>query len=270
VTGPTVTRDELLALVDEQHAEVRSFLTWAQEVERRALEVGKPHWSLRLQNRQDIAHAAEAATLFPERWWGIVVCTAFGSTIGAKAVATAFPHPLAPEEAWAALEGINFPRRSVGHHRIQPGVKGAKRALVAACEDHDLLHRVLHDTGQTFEARYSAIRDARLPQWGRTTAFDLLLRAGALGVGGETYGPTIAHLAGSTGPRRGFEKVWGRAVTPENADWCEELLHAWTVHWHEVAERVEIEWNVGDAYTSGDFENALCIWQERRHDAPAD
>jgi hypothetical protein len=43
----------------------------------------------------------------------------------------------------------------------------------------------------------------------RRTSFDLLLRAGALGIGGQHYKPEIAYLGGSTGPKRGFARVWG-------------------------------------------------------------
>ena len=266
MTALAVSREELFALVDERENEVRAFLLWAREAEQRALDAAKPWWSMRLQNRPDIGHAAEAADLFPERWWGVVVFTAFGSKIGAATVAPHFQRPLPEEEARATLGRLEFPRRSVGHHRIQPGVTGAKKALVAACADHELFHEVLHADGESFESRYWRIRNARMPQWGRTTTFDLLLRAGALGVGGERYGPTIAYLAGSTGPKAGFKKVWGRAVnTPEEADWGEAVLRAWGEHWFEVAERLGVDWDVGAPYDPGAFENSLCIWQEPRH-----
>ena len=117
--------------------------------------------------------------------------------------------------------------------------------------------------------RYWRIRDARLPQWGRTTTFDLLLRAGALAVGGKKYGPTIAHLAGSTGPKSGFKRVWGQEITRENAEWGESLLRAWTDNWFEVAKRVGVDWDVGAPYDPGAFENALCVYQERRHHSSA-
>jgi hypothetical protein len=259
-----VTREELLALVDERREEVRDFLLWARDTERAALDAAKPSWSLRLENRPDIPDAADAATLFPERWWGLVVFTAFGSKVGAAAAAAEFRRPLPEEEARAALERIDFPPRSVGHHRSRPGLKGAKRALVSASEDSELFHDALHVTGEPFEARYARIRSARLLEWGRTTTFDLFLRAGALGIGGETYRPTSAYLAESTGPRSGFEEVWGRPITRQNADWGEALLRAWTEHWFEVAERVGVDWDVGAAYDPGTFENSLCTFRERR------
>jgi hypothetical protein len=257
-----VTREELLALADERRDEVRSFLNWARAVEADAIESDRPGWSLRLANRPDIDAAAEAAARFPEQWWGVVVFTAFGSPLGAATVAPHFKHPLPPEDARAVLDSISFPRGSVGHHRIRPGVKGAKRALTAACADHQLFHNILH-TDEDFETRYWRLRDAGCEQWGRTTCLDLLLRAGALGVGGTKYAPQIAYLNGSTGPKSGFKMVWGREITNENAEWGEALLWAWTEHWRDVADRVGATW-VGEPYTSGDFENALCIWQEPR------
>lgn len=260
--APRVTREELLALVDERRAALSSFLNWAHAVEQRATESDRPDWSLRLANRPDIAAAAEAAALFAEQWWGAVVFTAFGSKLGAATVAPHFQRPLPPADARAALDRISFPRGSVGHHRIQPAVKGAKKALVAACADHKLFYDVLH-SDEDFESRYWRLRNARCEQWARTTCFDLLLRAGALGVGGSNYAPQIAYLNGSTGPKSGFKEVWGREITTENADWGEALLWAWTKHWRDVADRVGVEWD-DEPYTSGDFENALCIWQERR------
>jgi hypothetical protein len=261
LTAARVSREELVALVDERSGEVSSFLEWAHAVEQRAIESNRPDWSLRLANRPDIGAAEEAAALFPERWWGVVVFTAFGSKLGAATVAPHFQRSLPPDEARAVLDRISFPRGSVGHHRIQPAVKGARKALVAACADHELFDEVLH-SDEDFGTRYWRLRNARCEQWGRTTCFDLLLRAGALGVGGSNFAPQIAYLNGSTGPKSGFKKIWGREITAANADWGEALLWAWTEHWREVADRVRVEWE-GDPYKSGDFENALCIWQER-------
>jgi hypothetical protein len=89
---------------------------------------------------------------------------------------------------------------------------------------------VLH-SDEDFETRYWRLRNARCEQWGRTTCFDLLLRGGALGVGGRKYAPQIAYLNGSTGPKSGFKKIWGLEITAENAEWGEALLWAWTEHW---------------------------------------
>jgi hypothetical protein len=250
-----VSRRELLGLVDERREEVRAFLDWADAAENSG-------WSLRMRNRPDIRHAAEAAALFPEPWWGLVVFTCFGSVKGARTVSEAFAEPLPADDAAAVLASLRFERGSVGHHRIQPAVKGAKHALVAACDRHELFHDVMHsDDG--FEGRYARLLGADAPQWKRTTAFDLLLRAGALGIGGRQYEPEFAYLAGSTGPKAGFKKIWGREITPSNAAWGEALLRAWTEEWDDEAKRVGGSWT-GDPYRPADFENALCIWHERR------
>src|SRR5262249_43749146 len=137
-------------------------------------------------------------------------------------------HPLPPLEAATVLERLSFPRRSVGGHRIQPGVKGALRALVAACEAHELFFEMLH-AAEDFDARYLTLRSAKLPQWGRTTSFDLFLRAGAIGIGGRPYKPDYAYLGGSTGPKSGFTRVFGEALaTDAQVAWAESLLWRWT------------------------------------------
>jgi hypothetical protein len=73
-----------------------------------------------------------------------------------------------------------------------------------------------------FDSRYRRLLGSRLTQWGRTTCFDLLLRAGALGVGGERYLPELAYLASSTGPRKGFAIVFGVAPDRGTERWAEE------------------------------------------------
>jgi len=196
---------------------------------------------------------------------GLVVYSCFDSITGTDVAAVAFQEPLPPEHAEAVLSQLTFPRGSVGGHRIQPAVTGAKRALVAACGGADVLNCVLLGDG-SFEERYARIRNARLPQWGRTTTFDLVLRAGALGIGGSFYEPDFAQLDGSTGPKKGFRKIWGVEITTENAAWGEALLRAWTDEWQQVAAEVGVDWE-GEPYTPADFENTLCIWQERRYDS---
>jgi hypothetical protein len=262
MSGPRVPRHQLLAIAAERAHEVRDFLEFAANHERAAERTGERHRSLRLENRPDIRAAARAAALFPEAWWGITVYTCFGSECGAKAVAETFRRPLPGPAAEALLAAITLPRGAIGHHRIQPGHTGAKKALAAASDNADLFHNVLTDRGTTFEQRYARIRSAHLPQWGRTTTFDLVLRAGALGISGETYGPETAFLEGSTGPRRGFERIFGTDLHERGADWGEALLWSWTAHWSDVAAQVGVDWE-GAPYNSGDFENALCIYQER-------
>lgn len=257
-----VSEAQLLQLVDTRRENVRKFLEWAQSHEREAARTGEPHRSLRLENRPDIPAAARASAHFPELWWGITVYTCFGSEIGARAVADAFQAPLPVTDAEAALARINLPRRAIGHHRIQPGHTGAKIALVSASEHADFFYQVLFAVTDTFEQRAKQIRDARLPQWGRTTTFDLLLRAGDLGIGGANYRPTTAHLEGSTGPKRGFARVFGITIEERGADWGEAVLAAWTERWTAVADAVGANWD-GAPYDPGDFENALCIYQEK-------
>lgn len=253
---PRLSREELLALVDERADAVRDYLLWAQAHD-------SEDGSHRMLERPDIADAAKAAELFPEQWWGVVVFTCFGSTLGATTVAQAFQRPLPPPDAEAELERTTFRRGSIGHHRIQPAHKGAKQALVAACLDHGLFHDVLHGR-EDFHTRYLRLRAARMRQWGRTTSFDLLLRAGALGVGGEHYKPEYAYLSGSTGPKAGFTRVWGRPLkTDEAVAWAEALLRVWTEEWQEVAERVGVAWQ-RPPLEPCDQENFLCIYQERR------
>jgi hypothetical protein len=256
LTSSRVPTSELLNRVRERRSQVRAFLVWAAAAEK--------SWSLRMSNRPDIVRARHAVSLFPEEWWGLVVYSCFDSITGTDVAAPAFQEPLPPEYAEAVLGQLVFPRGSVGGHRIQPAVTGAKRALVAACAGAGVLKSVLLGDG-AFEERYARIRSARLPQWGRTTTFDLLLRAGALGIG-DFYEPEFAQLDGSTGPKKGFRKIWGVEITSENAAWGEALLRAWTAEWQQVAAELRVDWE-GEPYTPADFENTLCIWQERRYES---
>jgi hypothetical protein len=207
---------------------LRDFLIWAGEREREGS-------SLRHDARRDIREAQEAAGWFPEPWWAVVVFSCFGSLRGTEAVKEVFPEPLDPGEAEHLLHGIDLPARAIGHHRIRPGHTGAKHALVSACAYAGDFRRILLE-GRGFHDRYQALRGLRAPQWGRTTCFDLLLRTGALAMGGHHYAPDRAYLHESTGPRKGFEAVWGIRVTTKNAEWCASLLRHWTEHWYEVAE----------------------------------
>jgi hypothetical protein len=261
VTTTPITRSELLALATKRRQPVRRYLRWALENERLAVRDGRAYSSLRMECRSDIRDAGEAAELFAEQWWGVVVFTCFGSKLGAETVAPRFQCPRDPASAEAELADIAFPRGSVGHHRIQSTLKGAKQALVAACDQHALFRSVLHSTDD-FDARYRRLREARVRQWGRTTCFDLLLRAGALGVGGKRRLPDLAYLAGSTGPRKGFTDVFGVDPDQRNAPWAEAVLSAWADHWDAVAERVGIEWGGKPLYPR-DQENFLCVYQER-------
>jgi len=256
VTPPRLDRDELLALVEQRADAVRAYLEWARDND-------TEQWSARMSERPDIRRAAETLKLFPEDWWGLVVYSCFDSTTGAATVAPHFQEPLEPDHAEAVLAQLDFPRGSVGGHRIQPAVKGAKQALVAACAGNEHFHEVLHSS-EGFDARYRCLRGAQLRQWGRTTSFDLLLRAGVLGIGGQHYRPEYAYLGGSTGPKSGFARVWGVTLHDDaTVAWAESLLRAWTEDWGEVAERVGVSWEKGPLEPC-DQENFLCIYQERR------
>ncbi len=247
-------RDEILALVDQRATAVRDYLLWARQND-------TDERSFRMARRGDIRDAGQAADRFPEDWWGVVVFTCFGSVLGARAVAPQFQSPLPSAQAEAVLNGINFLRGSVGHHRIQPAVTGAKEALVSACRHHAFFHDVLH-SGEDFDTRYRRLREAHPRQWGRTTSFDLLLRTGTLGIGGQRYKPEYAYLAGSTGPRAGFEHIWDRSLSDSaTVDWAEALLRTWNDEWAAVAERVGVEWAMPPLEPS-DQENFLCIYQE--------
>ncbi len=245
-----MSRDEWQHVIRGRSQEVARFLTWANKYEL----TGE---SLRWSRRQDIKDAATASQWFEEQWWGLVVFSCFGRLEGAEFVAQQFRRPRS--DAATVLAGLRLPPGSIGHHRVQTGHRGAKQALGAACERSDEFERILLH-GTDFPTRYSALRALWAPFWGRTTCFDLVLRAGALGVGGKTYGPDRAYL--ETGPARGFAAVTDITVTAANSEWCEGLLNWWSENWLEVAELVGAEWQAGAPYDAGDFENALCIYQE--------
>ena len=249
-----VSDNELFNLVEQRRAQVRMFLDWAERREDRGQ-------SMYLANRVDILDAREAAALYPNAWWGVVVFTCFGSLNSARALRQHFREPVDIESAKLLLNSVAFSSPKVGHHRIQPGLRGAKIALVAACERSDLIQEVLF-TEQSFDDRFQRLRGAHLPQWGRTTSFDLLLRTGALSIGNQHYEPEIAYLDGSTGPMRGFEIIWGCTVNDQTASRCEGVLQAWHRNWTSVAGRVGVHWT-DRPYAPGDLENALCIYQER-------
>lgn len=256
-----ITRSDLLALAGKRSTPIRRYLQWALANEHLAARDDGVGSSLRMECRSDIRDAAAAAALFPEQWWGVVVFTCFGSNLGTETAAPSFQRHRDAAEAQAELDRIVFPTGSVGQHRIQATLRGAKEALVAACERHDLFHSVLH-SHHDFDQRYRTLRAARVRQWARTTCFDLLLRAGALGVGGERYLPELAYLAGSTGPRKGFAAVFGVDPDHGSSPWAEAVLAAWAENWRAVADRVGADWDGPPLYPR-DQENFLCVYQER-------
>lgn len=249
-----VTDDEWAALIGIRRRQVARFLAWTAE--REGVD------SMRLANRGDITRVRRITDAFSEPWWAAVVYSCFDSEVGTRAVAEAFRDPVSAEEATHLLSGIELPAGSVRGHRTQPAHKGARVALLSACARAPDFETILK-TGSSFHDRYVKLRGLQAKQWGRTTCYDLLVRTGQLKIGGgERYEPDRAYLADSTGPRKGFQLIWGIEVTRSNADECEALLRGWTERWQQVADQVRVTWT-GEPYGPGDFENALCIFQER-------
>jgi hypothetical protein len=248
-----VTNEDWINLVGARRHQIAGFLSWVAE--REAVD------SMRLSNRGDIRRVQGILDAFADDWWAAVVYSCFDSQTGALAVADAFQRPVSPKEAAGLLSSIELPPGAVQHHRTQPGHTGAKTALISACACAHDFERILRE-GRAFHDRYEALRGLRAKQWGRTTCFDLLVRTGQLGIGdGNRYEPDRAYLADSTGPRNGFRMIWGIQVTRANADGCEALLRGWTTRWNRIADQVGVTW-YGEPYGPGDFENALCIFQE--------
>jgi hypothetical protein len=248
--------DALDVLVGQRRRQVGDFMRWAAKKEE------NPSDSLRWSRRSDIDAAKQAASGFPEQWWGLTVFTCFWWHEPIADIVEGFQRPLDPGSARRYLDRVRLPVGSISNHRTQRGHKGALIALIAACKHSSEFKRILTADLGGFDPRFRALWRLPAPDWGRTTSFDLILRAGAIGVGGHHYAPEIAYLAGSTGPGRGFERVWGVSVEKKGGPWCEDLLGAWINKWREVAKTVGVRWT-GTPYDAGDLENALCIYQER-------
>src|SRR4051794_17871023 len=101
-----VSHEELMSLVDGRHEEVRLYLEWALANERLAAKEATAARSMRMAARTDLQDAAEASEWFPQRWWGVVVFSCFGSKLGAKTVAPYFLEPLQRDGADAIVETI--------------------------------------------------------------------------------------------------------------------------------------------------------------------
>lgn len=255
---------EFCRLVESRKQELHHFLNWAAGCELSGR-------SLFLKNRGDINDAREAVILYrPWSWWGLIVFSCFGSLDSARRLREVLFQPSTPAEAKDMMESIMYsPGKTVGHHRIRPGLVGAKKAILSACDHKDLFYEVLIKT-DSFDQAYNKLRNANrmrlIPQWGRTTSFDLLIRAGCLSseIGGFYFSPEFAYLAGSSGPKKGFEKVWGIQVGNANASKCENILQIWHSYWLQICEQVFAKWpSQLPPYESGDLENALCIYNER-------
>ena len=198
--------------MERRRDQVREYLVWAKAND-------GEDWTFRMAARPDIEHAAEAADAFAEWWWGVVVFTCFGSKRGAATVATQFARPLPAPEAEVVLERIVFPRGAIGHHRIQPALKGAKQALVAACVDHELLYDLLHSRDD-FDTRYVRLRAVAAPTVGPHDLVRSPAPAGALALDGTRYRPVYAYLGGSTGPQGGLRS----GLRPAAQDRCGRRL----------------------------------------------
>lgn len=246
-------------LIDDCEEPLGRFVEWAG-----ACEEGGVATSLRFENRSDMRRCREVLGLFEEPWWGVVVYSCFDSTIGTRVVADVFAEPIPPEAAERELDATDFPPSSVQYHRAQVGHRGAKCSLASACDKEQYLRPIFTNAGDGFEERFDQLMANRPSWWARTTCFDALARAGVLEIAGVSYRPRKAHLAGSTGPAAGFRDLFGVNVTDSNAAACEELLRRWTASWHEVVERLGLVWDQAP-YDSADFENALCLFQERPH-----
>jgi hypothetical protein len=244
------------ALVRSRRRFVREFLDWAAEHE----ASGR---SLRLEHRDDVVRCQSIIGLFETPWWAVCVYSCFDSCLGARVAAADFRRPASAWEARRALADLDLPPGSVQHHRGQIGRKRSKRSLQSVCEHASELESTLCDPGSSFDERFRTLRSMRIEDWGRTTSFDALVRAGVLEIGGRGYRPTFAYLRDSTGPTAGFRKIWGCEVRASNADACESLLRTWTERWHETVRATGARWS-GRAYDSGDLENALCVYQERQ------
>lgn len=247
---------EWWSLVDSRRRPLGQFLAWARDRER------QPETSLRLANRDDLSRAREILPLFEEPWWGVVVYSCFDSVVGARAVSKAFATPLPAPRARASLARLRLSVGSVQYHRTQAGHRGAKLALHSASANAKLFFDVLHHR-EGFADRFAELRRMNLQQWGRTTCFDLLIRAGLLEVSGNRYEPDRVYLASSTGPKEGFRRIWGRKVTASNEEACEAMLRTWSQKWKAVARRLGVTWRA-ESYGPGDLENALCIFQDKR------
>jgi hypothetical protein len=249
-----VSTDDLFSLALKRREQVHSFLRWASQRESRGD-------SMYLANRQDIKEGHLATTLFPDEhaWWAIVAFSCFGSLESTQAVAEILSDPTKIDQE--LVMSISRWRLTVGGHRIQPAVRGALEALQSACANAGFFRMVLLEPA-SFDDRFKRLRASHLPQWGRTTCFDLLLRAGALGIGGMNYEPAMAYLSDSTGPKAGFEMIWGCNLTKKTTPWAEGLLRAWYCNWNSVVQRTGASWT-GRPYMPGDLENALCIYQHR-------
>jgi hypothetical protein len=132
--------------------------------------------------------------------------------------------------------------------------------MLSVCQYRDDIARI----GRLMSSVEDAVQQLlalRARQVGRTTAFDLALRAGQF-LHPQPIEPATAHLKGSTGPASGFDQVWGFNPAGPLSARGEGVVRRWTSEWAEVASVVEVDWP-WRPFSAGDLENALCIYQDR-------
>ena len=219
---------------------LHQFLSWAARTEAAG---GDRNRSLRLAARDDLAAVRSVIDLFPHRWWGICVYSAVDRAQGARMLAEFVPVPVPVDEADKVVPvAASWPWRTIGGHRGQRGNSGARRCLLSLCTHRDTIREILTD-GTGFDMMVEGLLGLNAEGVGRTTAFDLALRAGQL-LHDPPIAPTSAHLLGSTGPAAGFRLVWGfdPAREREQADRAEAILRLWTRNWYDVADLVGVGW----------------------------
>ena len=253
---------DLWELADRQHGPLQDFLRWARESERDQTT------SNLIEHRLDLQRARRILPLFAQSWWGIVVYSCFDSEVCTRAVARLFQRPVSGPAALSLVEDLALPTGGVQAHRTRRGHTGAKRALVAACAQAPEFEQILLEMNR-FHDRYEALRRLGAAEWGRTTCFDLLVRAGVLEIGGNAYGPDRVYLEGSTGPSRGFQLVWCISVEHRNAERCEKLLR----QTDEAREDLTVILDQSDAskeqslrLVEGDGQYRFAVDQEREDD----
>ena len=217
-----------------------------------------------MSNRPDIVRARHSVSLFPEEWWARrLLVLRFGhwhrsrcsclSGASPRGVCRGCPQPdrLPPRLGRRSQDPTcRDGREARAHRRLRPSRRirehHSRRRVVRRALRTDP-RRTSTSVGADDELRSSSSR------W-RSWHWRQLLCAAVR---------TARRLDLR---KKGFKKIWGIEITAENAPWGEALLRAWTEEWQRVAVEVGIEWE-GEPYTPADFENALCIWQERRYDS---
>ena len=246
-------------LLTSRITDVSQFLVWAAATERAGGQR-----SLRLSHRDDLTALRSVLHLFEHHWWAICIYSCVDRADGARMLARYLRAPVPAELAGRLVPPTkDWPPGMIGSHRAQAGYRGARICLMSLCARRDEIQQILINS-PAFEQAVDDLRRLRAPQIGRTTAFDLALRAGQI-LHDPPLEPHSAHLYGSTGPAAGFKTIWGfdPASNMESAERAEAILLMWNAHWHDAADQAGVDWP-WPAFSAGDFENALCIYQDRR------